>query len=121
MWRRTSASRVGRDAAILRVNDLAERESKCAPRNNFLNYNSMSQGDAAILRRVILSPRAQVHAWASRWTQLDIERYFKNLFEQLPLVHDGRRANAQASAGVQQYDLGGKFRRERELMRPEQN
>jgi hypothetical protein len=35
MWRGTSAFRLGRDAAILRVNDLAERQSKRAPRNKF--------------------------------------------------------------------------------------
>jgi hypothetical protein len=36
MWRKISASRLGRDAAILRVNELAERESKRAPRNKNL-------------------------------------------------------------------------------------
>src|SRR6202521_2230019 len=35
LWRRTSASRLGRDAATLRVNDLAEREIKRAAQQNF--------------------------------------------------------------------------------------
>jgi hypothetical protein len=38
MWRKTWAVRTGRDAAILRVNDLAERPSKRAPHYKKFNW-----------------------------------------------------------------------------------
>ena len=68
MWRRTSASRSGRDAAFLRVNDLAERRNKRAPHNK-------------TLRRVLGAPGAQMHAGPSRGAQFDIERRFEDLLE----------------------------------------
>ncbi len=43
MWRGTTASRSGRDIAILRVNDLAERSRKRAPRIAILSCDSMLQ------------------------------------------------------------------------------
>ena len=100
MWRRTSASRSGRDAAFLRVNDLAERRNKRAPHNK-------------TLRRVLGAPGAQMHAGPSRGAQFDIERRFEDLLEQLPLVNGGRRADAQARAVVEQHNLVGEFRSQR--------
>ena len=43
------------------------------------------------LRCVLVAPRAQVHAWPARGAQLDIERRFEDLLEQLPLINGGRR------------------------------
>src|ERR1700704_5106600 len=100
MWRRTSASWSGQDAAILRVNDLAERRNKRAPHNK-------------TLRRVLVAPGSQIHAGPPCGAQFDIERRFEDLLEQLPLVNGGRRAGAQARAVGAPDNLGGEFRRQR--------
>jgi hypothetical protein len=100
MWRRISASRSGRNTAIPRVNDLAKRQNNNAPHNNL-----------SALRRVLVAPGAQMHARPARGPQLDLERRFEDLLEQLPLINGGRRPDAQASAVVQQHNLVGEFRR----------
>ncbi len=65
------------------------------------------------LRRVLVAPRTQINAWPPRRAQLDFERRFEDLFEQLPLVHRGGRSDAQARTMVKQHNLVGEFRRER--------
>jgi len=53
------------------------------------------------LRPLLTSPSAQIHARAARRPELHIERRFKNLLEQFPLIHGGRRPDAQAASVLQ--------------------
>jgi hypothetical protein len=106
MWRRISASRSGRNAAILRVNELAERQRRRAPHRNI-----------STLRRVLVAPGVQMHTRPASGPQLDIERRFEDLLEQLPLINGGRRPDAQTSAVVQKHNLVGEFRSQREFVR----
>jgi hypothetical protein len=88
------------------VNELAGRQNNGVPRNNL-----------SALSRVLVAPGVQMHARPPRGAQFDIERHFEDLLEQLPLVHRGRRPDAQASAVVQQYNLVGEFRSQRQFVR----
>jgi len=83
----------------------------------FQSQLHVATGRRTTLRRVIVASRAQMHARPPCGAQLDIERRFKNLLEQLPLIDDGRRADSQARPVVQQHNLVGEFRRERKFVR----
>ena len=103
MWRSASASRFRRHVELLQVNDLAKRHLMRAPHEK-------------TLCRLFTAASAQIHARAARRPHLNIERGFKNLLEQLALVHGSGRSDAQAASVLQQHNLIRKFRGEREFV-----
>jgi hypothetical protein len=80
------AFRLVRDAAMLRVNELAERPKWRAPRMLYTNFsNSISTSPAAFfeatLRAVLATAGTQIHARPSCGTKFDVQRRVKHLLQ----------------------------------------